>query len=173
MFWIIKWFVKRLRTPVLTCVRGIQIKLFKEWIKKKVGEKKIKFANKSQQTSRYKRFSPMNLRCVNLAENFWIVQCVLTIWTSLANLVELAYGDKVLNLSWFLLLHQSPQKMTLASKVVKIDSKMTHSVFFKGTVILEKRYIEYCTLCYTSISIYWFLDETLKSCVLWKSFNKF
>ena len=39
-------------------------------------------------------------------------------------LVKLAFGGQVLSSSQFLLLHHLPENMTLASKVVKIDSKI-------------------------------------------------
>ena len=56
------------------------------------------------------------------------------------NLVKLGYGGLALGLSQYSILPQLPQKMTLASKVVKSDSKIiilprwvksvTHSVEF-------------------------------------------
>ena len=41
------------------------------------------------------------------------------------NLLKLAYGDLVLGLSQFFLLPQLPQNKTLASKLLKSDSKIT------------------------------------------------
>ena len=41
---------------------------------------------------------------------------------------KFAYGGPVLDSSQFLLLPQLPQKMTLASKMVKIDSKIIISL---------------------------------------------
>ena len=44
------------------------------------------------------------------------------------NLEKLAYGDLVLGSNQFLLLPQQPQKMILASKVVRGDSKIIISI---------------------------------------------
>ncbi len=42
---------------------------------------------------------------------------------------KFAYGGSILSSSQFLLLHQLPQKMELASKVVKVGSKIIVSLF--------------------------------------------
>ena len=52
-----------------------------------------------------------------------VLQSLSGIWTSL-NLVKLGYGGLVLGSSQFLLLPKLPQKMMIASKVVKSDSKI-------------------------------------------------